>query len=91
MREAVVLSLAGTACAVVGGVIYWAAHGDTTITRSIAFGCWVAAVVAIVLALVSGRKLVWRHTSLPVLEGWVFYSVAIALTAVGAAIDAIGS
>jgi hypothetical protein len=44
-----------------------------------------------VLAAVSSQKLVWRRTSLPVLEGWVFVSSAVVLTGVGAVIDAIGT
>jgi hypothetical protein len=91
VREAVVLSLAGAVCAVVGGVIFWSAHGGTTLARSIAYGCWFAATLTLVLATVSGQKLFWRRTNLPVPEGWVLYSTAVALTAVGAVIDAIGS
>jgi hypothetical protein len=91
MREVAALSLAGLVCAAVGGAIFRVAHGGTPLTRSIAYGCWFAATIILVLAAVSGRKLVWRRTSLPLLEGWVFVSSAVVLTAVGAAIDAIGS
>jgi hypothetical protein len=91
MREAVALSLAGAVCAVVGGVSFWAVHGGSTVTRSIAYGCWFAAALTLVLAVVSGQKLVWRRTNLPLLEGWVLYSTAVVLTAAGAVIDAIGS
>jgi Na+-translocating ferredoxin:NAD+ oxidoreductase RnfA subunit len=91
VREAVALSLVGAVCAVLGGVIFWAVHGGSTITRSIAYGCWFAAALTIVLAVVSGQKLIWRRTNLPVPEGWVLYSSAVALTVVGAVIDAIGS
>jgi hypothetical protein len=91
MREAIALSLAGAVCAVLGGVIFWAVHGGSTLARSIAYGCWFAAALTIVLAVVSGQKLIWRRTNLPVLEGWVIYSSAVALTVVGAVIDAIGS
>jgi hypothetical protein len=91
VREAVALSLAGTVCAGGGGVVFWAIEGSSTITRSIAYGCWIAAALAILLAVVGGQKLIWRRTNLPVLEGWVLYSTAVALTAVGAVIDAIGS
>ncbi len=91
MREAVAFSLAGAVCAVLGGVIFWAVHGGSTLTRSIAYGCWFAAALTIGLAVVSGQKLIWRRTNLPVLEGWVLYSSAVALTVVGAVIDAIGS
>ena len=41
--------------------------------------------------IVAGRKLIWRRTSLPVLEGWVWVVAAVVLTAAGAAIDALGS
>jgi hypothetical protein len=91
MREAVALSLTGAVCAVLGGVIFWAVHGGSTLTRSIAYGCWFTAALTIVLAIVSGQKLIWRRTSLPVLEGWVLYSSAVALTVVGALVDAIGT
>jgi Na+-transporting NADH:ubiquinone oxidoreductase subunit NqrE len=90
VRAAVALSLVGIVCAVVGGVIFSAVNAGSTVTRSIAFGCWIAAAVAFVLAIVSGRKLVWRRTNLPVLEGWVFYSAAVVLTLTGVVIDAIG-
>ena len=91
MREALTVSLAGALCAVLGGVIFWAVHGGSALTRAIAYGCWFAAAITIVLAVVSGQKLIWRRTNLPVLEGWVLYSSAVALTVVGAVIDAIGS
>jgi hypothetical protein len=91
MRNAIALSLAGVVCAVLGGVIFWAVHGGSALTRSIAYGCWFAAAIMLVLAVVSGQKLIWRRTNLPVLEGWVLYSSAVALTVVGAVIDAIGS
>ena len=91
MRELAALSLAGAVCGVIGGVIFWAVHGGTTLTRSIAYGCWFAATLILALTVVAGRKLIWRRTSLPVLEGWVFVSASVLLTAVGAAIDAIGS
>jgi Na+-translocating ferredoxin:NAD+ oxidoreductase RnfA subunit len=89
--NALALSLVGAVCAVLGGVIFWAVHGGSTLTRSIAYGCWFAAALTIVLAVVSGQKLIWRRTNLPVPEGWVLYSSAVALTVVGAVIDAIGS
>jgi hypothetical protein len=91
VRQALAVSLAGALCAVLGGVIFWAVHGGSALTRSIAYGCWFAAAITIVLAVVSGQKLIWRRTNLPVLEGWVLYSSAVALTVVGAVIDAIGS
>jgi hypothetical protein len=91
VRDALAVSLTGVVCAVLGGVIFWAVHGGSALTRSIAYGCWFGAAITIVLAVVSGQKLIWRRTNLPVLEGWVLYSSAVALTVVGAVIDAIGS
>ena len=91
MRELAALSLAGAVCGVLGGVIFWAVHGGTLLTRSIAYGLWFAATMILVLTVVAGRKLIWRRTSLPVFEGWVFVSAAILLTAAGAAIDALGN
>ncbi len=85
------LSLGGAVCGVLGGIIFWAIHGGTLITRSIAYGLWFAATVILVLTVVAGRSFIWRRTSLPVLDGWMFVSAAILLTAAGAAIDAIGS
>jgi hypothetical protein len=43
-----------------------------------------------VLMAIAGRKLVWRKTNLPVVEGWVFITAAVALTVAGAVIDALG-
>ena len=91
MREVAALSLVGAVCAVIGGAIFRVTHGGIPLTRSIAYGCWFAATLVLVLAAVSGQKLVWRRTNLPVLEGWVFVSSAVVLTASGAAIDAIGN
>ncbi len=91
MRGIVALSLAGAVPATAGGVVFWAIHGDTTVTRAIAYGFWFAAAVLLVLMLAAGSKRLWRRTSLPVLEGWVFVTSAIVLTAVGAAIDAAGA
>jgi hypothetical protein len=76
---------------VLGGIVFWAVHGDTTLTRAIAYGLWFAAAAMFVLMAVAGRKLVWRRTNLPVLEGWVFIGAALTLTVAGALIDAAGS
>lgn len=90
MRALAALSLAGVVCAVVGGAIFRGVHGGTPLTRAIAYGCWFAAAAVLVLAALSAQKVVWRRTSLPVPEGWVFVSAAVVLTAAGAAIDAVG-
>jgi len=88
VRAVVALSLAGAVPGAIGGLVFWAAHGHTTITRSIAYGLWFAAAVMLALMVVAGRRFVWRRTSLPVLEGWVFVTAAVVLTVLGAAIDA---
>ena len=91
MRGIVALSVAGAVPAAVGGVVFWAVHGDTTLTRSIAYGFWFAAAVVLALMAVAGRKWIWRRTSLPVLDGWMFVTSAVVLTVAGAAIDAAGA
>ena len=78
-------------CAVAGGAIFRAAHGGAPLTRSISYGCWFAATTVLLLAAVLGQKVVWRRTSLPAPEGWVFVTSAVVLTALGAAIDAVGT
>ena len=91
MRGIVALSLAGAVPATIGGIVFWAAHGDTTLTRSIAYGFWFAAALMLGLMALAGRKWLWRRTSLPVIEGWVFVTAAVVLTAAGAGIDAAGA
>jgi hypothetical protein len=91
LRGVVGLSLVGALPATLGGLVFWAIHGDTTVTRSIAYGFWFAAAMLLVLMAVAGRKWLWRRTSLPVLEGWVFVTAAVVLTVAGAGIDAAGA
>jgi hypothetical protein len=91
VRGIVALSLAGALPATLGGLVFWAVHGDTTATRSIAYGFWFAAAGLLVLMAVAGRKWLWRRTTLPVPEGWVFVTAAVVLTFVGAGIDAAGA
>ena len=91
MRGIVALSLVGAVPAMVGGVVFWAIHGDTTLTRSSAYGCWFAAAGLLALMAVAGRKWLWRRTSLPLPESWVFVTSAVLLTVLGAAIDTAGS
>ena len=73
-----------------GGIVFWAAHGDTTLTRAVAYGLWFAAAAMLLLMAIAGRKLVWRRTNLPAVEGWVFITAAVVLTVAGALIDALG-
>jgi hypothetical protein len=91
VRGIAALSLAGAVPATLGGVIFWAFHGDTTATRSIAYGFWFAAAALLVLMALAGRQWLWRRTTLPVPEGWVFVTAAVVLTVVGAGIDAAGA
>jgi hypothetical protein len=65
-------------------------HGDTTLTRSIAYGLWFAAAVLLAAMAVATRKLFWRKTSVAVPEGWIFVTAAVLLTVAGAGIDAAG-
>jgi uncharacterized membrane protein (UPF0136 family) len=88
VRAVVALSLAGALPAAVGGLVFWAAHGGTTLTRSVAYGFWFAAAVVLALMVLAGRRFVWRRTRLPVPEGWVFVGAAAVLTVAGAGIDA---
>jgi hypothetical protein len=88
VRTVAALSLAGAVPGVVGGVVFWALHGDTTATRSIAYGLWFAAAVMLALMVVAGRRVVWRRTSFPIVESWVFVTAAVVLTALGAGVDA---
>ena len=91
MREVAALSLLGAVVGAIGGVVFWAAHGDTTITRAVAYGFWVAAAVYLAAMLVAGRKLVWRRTNLPVPESGVWIAAAVVLTVAGAGLDALGT
>jgi Na+/H+-translocating membrane pyrophosphatase len=78
------------ALATVGGVLFYAIHGNTTLTRAIAYGFWVAATLTLVAMILSGSRGLARR-GLPQVEGWVFVSAAFLLTAIGAVVDALGS
>ena len=90
MRPVAVLTVAGAVPALVGALVFWALNDGTALTHAIAYGLWVAAAVMLALMIVAGRKIIWRHTSLPVLEGWVFVAAATVLTLAGAGIDVAG-
>jgi len=64
-------------------------HGATTYHRSVAYGLWIAAAVCLVVVPLAGSRTLYRRTSLPLLESWVFVGAAAALCIVGAAIDAV--
>ena len=50
MRGIAALVLAGALPATLGGLVFWAIHGSTTVTRSIAYGFWFAAAVMLTVA-----------------------------------------
>jgi hypothetical protein len=91
MAEVAALSLVGAVTGAVGGIVFWAVHGETTLERAISYGLWIAATLCLALMIVVGRKIVWRRTSLPVPESWVWVAAASVLTIAGAAIDSLGS
>lgn len=88
MRDAVALTIAAAIPAIAGGLIYKAVHSSTGTGRAVATGFWIAAAACLVLMVLAGRKSLWRRTSRPLPEGWVFVTAAFVLTALGAAIDA---
>jgi hypothetical protein len=90
VRGIAALSLLGTVPAVLGGVVFWAAHGGTPLSRSIAYGFWFAAAACLVLMVVTTSKRVWRTLPIAAYEGWVFTSAAVVLTVVGAVVDTLG-
>ena len=91
MREVAALSVVGAACGVVGGLVFRLANGSPATTRSIGYGCWIAATVLLVLSAVVSQKLIWRRTNLPIVDGWMLVTSAIVVTVVGAVVDAVGS
>lgn len=91
MRAVAALSLLGAVPATIGGLVFWAVHGGTPLTRAIAYGFWFAAAVCLALMLVTGSKRVWRALPVAAWEGWVFTGAAVVLTAVGAVVDALGA
>jgi hypothetical protein len=79
--------LLGALAGAIGGALFCALHGGTTYHRSIAYGWWVAAAACLVLMPVAGSKGIYRRTSLPLLEGWVFVAAAVVLSIAGAVLD----
>jgi hypothetical protein len=66
-------------------------HGDTTLTRSVAYGFWIAAAVALAATALAGSKRLMRALDLPFVEGRLFLAASILLTAVGIVVDVLGS
>ena len=88
-REAAILTLIAAVPALVGGALYRAIAGGTTMSRSIATAFWIAAAFYLLAMLLAGRKILWRHAARPLPEGSVFVTAAVVLTAIGAVVDAV--
>jgi hypothetical protein len=91
LRRFLACCLAAGVLATVGGALFDVVHGGTTLTRSIAYGFWIAAALALVLMALAASKRLARRFDLPFIEGWVFLSASILLTAAGIVVDLLGS
>jgi hypothetical protein len=90
VRRFLACLLVAGALATLGGVLFDAIHGGTTLTRSIAYAFWIAAAVALALMAGAGSKRLARRFDVPFIEGWVFVVAAVVLTAVGMLVDVVG-
>ena len=82
--------LGASVVATVGGALFYAIRGGTTLTRAIAYGFWFVAALVLIAMFVSGSRRLARR-GLPQVEGWVFVTAAFLLTAIGAVVDTLGS
>ena len=83
------LAALGLVLGAAGGALFCALHGGTTYHRAIAYGWWIAAAICLVLMPIAGSKGIYRRTSLPLLEGWVFVGAAVVLSVAGALLDTV--
>ena len=83
--------LVASAAATAGGALYCVLHGGTTLTRSIAYGFWIAAAVALVGMAGAASKRLARRFDLPFIESWLFIAASAVLTGIGVVIDVLGS
>ena len=83
--------LAAGVLASAGGALFFVAHGGTTLSRSVAYGFWIASAAALVLMAGAGSKRLARRVDLPFIESWFFVAGAVALTGIGAVVDVLGS
>ena len=83
--------LAAAVLATAGGALFALLHDGTMFTRSIAFGFWVAAAVALVGMAGAASNRLARRFDLPFVEGWLFVTASFVLTAIGVVIDVLGS
>ncbi|HEY8703557.1 MAG TPA: hypothetical protein VIL98_02295 [Gaiellaceae bacterium] len=82
--------LVAAVLATVGGALFAVVHGGTTVTRSIAYGFWIAAAFALVgMAGAASRRLA-RRFDLPFIEGWLFVAASVVLTGIGVVVDLLG-
>jgi hypothetical protein len=91
VRRFLACLLAAGVLATVGGALFDVIDGGTTLTRSVAYGFWIAAAIALVLMAGVGNKRLARRFDLPFVEGWLFVTAAFVLTAVGIVVDLLGS
>jgi hypothetical protein len=82
--------LVAAVAATIGGVVFAVLHGDTSVTRSIAYGFWIAAAAALVGMAGAASKRLARWFDLPFIEGWLFMAAAVVLTGIGVAVDVVG-
>jgi len=91
LRRFFACCLAAGILATIGGALFDAIHGGTTLTRSIAYGFWVAGALALVLMVLSSSRRLARALNAPFVEGWLFFSASVLLTAVGVVVDVLGT
>jgi hypothetical protein len=83
--------LAAAVAATVGGTLFAVLHGGTTVTRSIAYGFWIAAALALAAMVGAASRQLARWFDLPFIEGWLFVAASVVLTAAGVVVDVLGS
>jgi hypothetical protein len=83
--------LVAAVLATVGGALFAVVHGGTTLTRSIAYGFWIAAAAALAGMAGAASKRLARRFDLPFVEGWLFVAASAVLTGIGVVVDILGS
>lgn len=90
MRAVARIVVATAVPAILAGIVLHVAHSVTPISRAVALFLWIAAALCLVAMPLVGSKLAWRSLGLHV-EGWTLVTAAVALTSLGAALDATGA
>ncbi len=83
--------LVAAAAATAGGALFAVLHSGTTMARSIAYGFWLTAAVALVGMAGAASKRLARRFDLPFIEGWLFIAASVLLTGIGVVVDVLGS